>query len=808
MSSINNARFRSTIFGVVATLPLWVVCAQASEGDTPTGEIESAITMQPVEPFGPTAKAGGTTFLGETDRHYIPVPDKDGGCNSDAWYQIPGHPDFFAGRYIESKTCTPDGSVPDGLMDLGLAQMSRGKDGFPDGFVWVNRALLPYTQSASVLSGDGKYYTVHAQTIQDGYVIYTAYDPSVISYEGELWVAFECAYVGAHAADSCMGPLITNHDETGTHWYVDPARTTVVVSDGSANPYDVYTHAASVPKLVVFQGSVYLYYSSGRYGHEGVDINVRGVKLWQDAGSTGKVFRVHGLHQPAFAYDNATSIEVMGVERGERFSNRVADAFGAYTDGTYIYLTGAVGGGTSCAGLGGTGRGCYRLSIARTTSPLAYHAFNSVRVPDGSLPVNPQEYTRQLIDQGSSYFLGNYFANVSGYDPPNAIPPSTREVGNDVVHGMWLYPANFATLDFKQTTMGDKPDQSWFGNYFDPFKLVAGQSFTVGHLKLSMQSDGNLVIYHDGVKGDDKARWATGTDKWPSTCTTCYASFQSDGNLVLYSPDGNGEYTPYWSTGTNGHPGAQLLLSDAFPYLSIVQGVEIYPLNNPGPSYFAPFNLLAGQRFITGDLTLSMQADGNLAVYRGGLSLWATGTNNWPSTCTTCYASMQADGNLVLYSPDGNGEYTPYWSTGTNGHPGAQLLLSDNVPHLSIVQGLEIYPVDHLGPSHFGPFNLLAGQSFLLGDLTLSMQADGNLVLYRGGSAIWATGTNNRPSTCTACDASFQSDGNLVLYSPDRNGEYTSYWSTGIKRHTGAQLVLSDAVPYLSIVVNSTQVWP
>jgi hypothetical protein len=121
---------------------------------------------------------------------------------------------------------------------------------------------------------------------------------------------------------------------------------------------------------------------------------------------------------------------------------------------------------------------------------------------------------------------------------------------------------------------------------------------------------------------------------------------------------------------------------------------------------------------------------------------------------------------------------------------------------------LEIYPVDHLGPSHFGPFNLLAGQSFLLGDLTLSMQADGNLVLYRGGSAIWATGTNNRPSTCTACDASFQSDGNLVLYSPDRNGEYTSYWSTGIKRHTGAQLVLSDAVPYLSIVVNSTQVWP
>ncbi len=67
------------------------------------------------------ANARRRTFLEETDRHYIPVPDKDGGCNSDAWYQIPGHPDFFAGRYIESKTCTPDGSVPDGTIGHPLA---------------------------------------------------------------------------------------------------------------------------------------------------------------------------------------------------------------------------------------------------------------------------------------------------------------------------------------------------------------------------------------------------------------------------------------------------------------------------------------------------------------------------------------------------------------------------------------------------------------------------------------------------------------------------------------------------------------
>jgi hypothetical protein len=88
-----------------------------------------------------------------------------------------------------------------------------------------------------------------------------------------------------------------------------------------------------------------------------------------------------------------------------------------------------------------------------------------------------------------------------------------------------------------------------------------------------MQTDGNLVLYRDGV-----SKWASGTNNWPSTCTTCYASFQSDGNLVLYGSNGNGDFTPYWSTGTNGHPDALLLLSDAIPYLSIVvNSTQLWP---------------------------------------------------------------------------------------------------------------------------------------------------------------------------------------------------------------------------------------
>jgi hypothetical protein len=55
---------------------------------------------------------------------------------------------------------------------------------------------------------------------------------------------------------------------------------------------------------------------------------------------------------------------------------------------------------------------------------------------------------------------------------------------------MSVYPANFATMHFEPTTMSTMSNQSWFGHYFDPFKLVAGQSATDGDLTLSMQSAG------------------------------------------------------------------------------------------------------------------------------------------------------------------------------------------------------------------------------------------------------------------------------------------------------------------------------
>jgi hypothetical protein len=73
------------------------------------------------------------------------------------------------------------------------------------------------------------------------------------------------------------------------------------------------------------------------------------------------------------------------------------------------------------------------------------------------------------------------------------------------------------------------------------YMLFPGQNMVAPgcYYRLSMQTDGNLVVY-----GGNTARWAANT--WGSS--DAYASLQDDGNFVVY--DGNG--SARWSTGTGG----------------------------------------------------------------------------------------------------------------------------------------------------------------------------------------------------------------------------------------------------------------
>lgn len=96
-----------------------------------------------------------------------------------------------------------------------------------------------------------------------------------------------------------------------------------------------------------------------------------------------------------------------------------------------------------------------------------------------------------------------------------------------------------------------------------------------------------------------------------------------------------------------------------------------------------------GTFLISTTVTLDMQHDGNLVIYRNSdrAALWASNTVGRGGT----YARMQTDGNLVIYTP----AHVAVWSSGTCCHTTAEL----------------------------------------------AIQNDGNVVIYVSGSPIWATGT-------------------------------------------------------------------
>jgi hypothetical protein len=76
-------------------------------------------------------------------------------------------------------------------------------------------------------------------------------------------------------------------------------------------------------------------------------------------------------------------------------------------------------------------------------------------------------------------------------------------------------------------------------------------------------------------------------------------------------------------------------------------------------------------------------------------------------------------------------------------------------------------------------------------------QADGNVVLYDNGQAIWHTGTHGRSTSSLV----MQGDGNVVLYSGSQ-----ALWSTGTHGHHGAVLAVQDD-GNLVVYAGSTALW-
>ncbi|AZZ36230.1 hypothetical protein CIK05_05295 [Bdellovibrio sp. qaytius] len=373
-----------------------------------------------------------------------------------------------------------------------------------------------------------------------------------------------------------------------------------------------------------------------------------------------------------------------------------------------------------------------------------------------------------------------------------------------------------AVLEFSKTSphmkIVDATGIVWsISDEFVDLKLTSQQSVNIGisarspDVSLKLEGDGNLIVTRYG-----KTLWSSETS---GACTDCRAVMQGDGNFALYN---NQTGKPYFDTRTWGlrNRGAKLKISYRQPYLQIkdekgvlwgsTMSFDDFRLNPSqilqiGPNAKAPL------------MTLKNELSGELVLYNGsaGEILWRSNTEC--ESTHFCYVTMHGnggDGNLVSNAQPKN-KGTPYaaFSTGTYDENkrykrGTLVKFSTREPAMSIVDDTGII---WASSKKFADFTLWPGQRIKVGsgnapDVSLYLEKNGNVVLYknRRGAVLWESGTTGR---CENCRLSLQGDGNLVLYDGAKAVFDSKTWG-----HPGAYLEISASFPYLRIVSREDKV--
>jgi len=261
-----------------------------------------------------------------------------------------------------------------------------------------------------------------------------------------------------------------------------------------------------------------------------------------------------------------------------------------------------------------------------------------------------------------------------------------------------------------------------------PSVLEAGQTLGVGQSLWSgsdgyeavMQGDGNFVVYAP----NRTAIFDTQTGAAGSTI-----SMQGDGNLVIYSTSGAVE----WATGTGGNYGQEAAMQGDGNF--VVYGISTRPLwaSMGGVTGLRTMTLYAGTSLSAGQALWSpgrayqfvMQGDGNLVEYKGGTAIWDSQSQG------VGHLVMQTDGNLVIY----NATSGVMWQSGSGGHAASA-------------------------------------------DYSVTVQDDGNVVVYGPSGALWSSHgglITSGGSTTTAAESEAMAWAKSMLGSPLGTSGQT-YW--------------------------------
>jgi hypothetical protein len=238
--------------------------------------------------------------------------------------------------------------------------------------------------------------------------VWSAYDPYATSYNGRIWVAFECAVPGN--VSTCIAPMTP--DSQG----LDLSRLTVAVQ-GSAQK------SASTPVLLNFQNGLYLYWVIDSNAHQlpSFTMITRGMQLQQDA--QGRMWGAESGGHAVATDDPRLTMLVDDVNPADTTANHVAQLRSAIVAGSKILAITTLGGTAQqvCVSAHENSPGCFRMSLSIAAAPLGQNVFGRKVVSVPSLPNNVVSYPRIFVDpSGHRMLIGAFF-------PPKVPDPRNKQ---------------------------------------------------------------------------------------------------------------------------------------------------------------------------------------------------------------------------------------------------------------------------------------------------------------------------------------------------------------------------------------------
>lgn len=202
--------------------------------------------------------------------------------------------------------------------------------------------------------------------------------------------------------------------------------------------------------------------------------------------------------------------------------------------------------------------------------------------------------------------------------------------------------------------------------------------------------------------------------------------------------------------------------------------------------------LTLGQQIYSsnGYVALRMGADGNLGVWAGGRLLWSTHTHG------RNHAAIDKSGALVVYNPAGK----TIWNSHAPG-PGNVLVVQNDGNVVVHTRAGRLMWQTKTRSNELGAGATLRAGQYLTGTNgdRLTLGSNGVLVLTGNGKITFSAGIRGIASYLT-----MQNDGNLVLF---RSG-HRAIWTSGTARTgAGARLVLRDDGDLLVLSARGVTLW-